>query len=176
MWHERGRACSRSSSRCGRSFDKSEAHIDLILDRRLILDTNVLIRHWNRSRPKQLDQATTEDAVAWAQKLIQVTRTKATVTPVAVEFVCGVLGRHEMELARAFLSQFVLADDGHITEEDWAHARRLAERVPHETRSRQLGDCLIKAIADRLRYAVETFDLGMPRTKSEKRTSKRKGT
>jgi predicted nucleic acid-binding protein len=59
--------------------------------------------------------------------------------------------------------EFRLADDGAVTMEDWEEARRLAVRVPRVGRPRQLGDCLIRAIANRLRLRVKTFDIGMPR-------------
>lgn len=37
-------------------------------------------------------------------------------------------------------------------QEDWKKARQIAERVPRNGKPRQLGDCLIRAIAARLKY------------------------
>lgn len=87
----------------------------------------------------------------------------AIATPIYLEFVCGVVQRHEMELAKAYLQSFRLVDEGRLTDDDWIEARRLAERIPRDRRPRGLVDCLIKAIANRLGYAVRTMDQGMPR-------------
>lgn len=137
--------------------------------KQFILDTNVLCRHWRRSRKGTLKGKTTADAESWARNLIRLLETDAIVTPVAIEFVCGVVDRHEMELSRAYLSVFDLVDRGEIKGPDWMLARQLAERIPREAARRDFGDCLIKAIALRLGYEVNTFDEGMPRAASIKR-------
>lgn len=90
-------------------------------------------------------------------------------TPVAIEFICGVVDRHEMDLSRAYLGVFEVVDGGVIKESDWAEARRLAERIPTDPVPRDLGDCLIRAIAIRLGYEVFSFDGGMPRAAASKR-------
>lgn len=84
-------------------------------------------------------------------------------TPVLLEFLCGVNDKMEMKLARAFLKAFDPIDQGKILDADWREARRFAERVPRSGRSRDFADCLIKAIANRLRHDVRSFDRGMPR-------------
>jgi predicted nucleic acid-binding protein len=84
------------------------------------------------------------------------------VTPVVIEFLAGVRGRHELELADKFLSEFAVLDDGNVVPSDWQEARRLARRVPQDGTRRQLGDCLIRAIANRLRADVLTLDEDFP--------------
>jgi hypothetical protein len=133
--------------------------------RNLILDTNILILHWRQSRPRDLEQCSTADAASWALELIRIHQTDAIVTPVYLEFVGGVVHRHEMGLAKAYLERFRVLDDGGITEDDLSLARQIAERIapgPEPTR-RGAVDCLIKAIARRFRCEVRTCDLGMPR-------------
>jgi predicted nucleic acid-binding protein len=135
--------------------------------RELILDTNVLIGHWHRrkSRGGPLSGKSTADAEQWADELIEIEGTNAIVTPVYLEFVGGPVNGHEMKLTKTYLGRFAIIDGGRVTEEDWAEARRLAERIPRgpDARPRGAVDCLIKAIARRLRHDVRTFDLGMPR-------------
>jgi predicted nucleic acid-binding protein len=94
--------------------------------------------------------------------LIRINQTNFILTPVYLEFVGGVTDRHEMELAKAFLDVFRILDEGDIRPEDWLGARRLAERIPTNARRRGTTDCLIKAIAIRLRCEVLTDDAGMP--------------
>ena len=52
---------------------------------------------------------------------------------------------------------------GNVTTADWQEAIRIARRVPRNRKPRQLGDCLIRAIANRLRYKVETLDADFPK-------------
>jgi len=137
--------------------------------KQFILDTNVLCRHWRRARKGTLKGKTTADAESWARDLIGLLEADAIVTPVAIEFVCGVVDRHEMELSRAFLDVFDLVDGGVITGPDWERARQYAERIPRDPAPRDFGDCLIKAIAIRLGYEVFSFDAGMPRAGSIRR-------
>ncbi len=134
--------------------------------REIILDTNILILHWHQSRGGPLASRTADDAEGWAHKLIQVHQTDAIVTPVYIEFVCGVTNRHEMELSRAYLKPFRVIDEGVITAADWVVARQFAERIPPgpEPFRRGAVDCLIKAISQRLRHDLRTSDLGMPRS------------
>jgi predicted nucleic acid-binding protein len=49
-----------------------------------------------------------------------------------------------------------------ILPEDWQEAIRIASRVPRSPAPRQLGDCLIRAIAHRLKYEVFTSDMNFP--------------
>ncbi len=128
-----------------------------------IFDTNKLIRQWNRSRVRPLGDHTRADVESWARELIGIHQTDKIVTPVYLEFVGGVVNRHAMDLSRAYLSRFEILDQGRITPEDWATARRLAERIPPTARPRGAVDCLIQAIAIRLKCDVLTDDVGMPR-------------
>jgi predicted nucleic acid-binding protein len=110
-----------------------------------------------------LGESTVRDARRWARELIQIEETDAIVSPVALEMLCGARDAHELRLSVAFIEEFRLADLGRVISEDWKEARRLAVRVPWNGRPRQLGDCLIRAIANRLKLRVKTFDTGMPR-------------
>lgn len=89
--------------------------------------------------------------------------TDAIVTPIRIEFVAGTRTAHELRLARAYLANFRAIDGGRILAEDWIEAHRIAERVPRDGKPRQLGDCLIAAIAKRLRYDVEAKDRAFPK-------------
>ncbi len=130
-----------------------------------VLDTTILIAHWRRrrlARPlTELDEAEVE---RWARQLIGIEQSDATVTPVLLEFLCGIGDKREMILARAFLKLFKAIDDRRTLQRDWQEAQRLAERVPANRRPRDLGDCLIRAIAQRLNHDVRTLDSGMPRS------------
>lgn len=79
-------------------------------------------------------------------------------TPVVVEFLAGVQSAGELALARAFLAQFTVIDSGRILPEDWEETERLAARVPRDGKPRHLGDCLIRALAKRLKYDIDTDD------------------
>src|SRR5271165_2478850 len=114
---------------------------------RRILDTNLLIEHWRtclkRSKRRRLSQISESDVKAWAQDLVDLEDSNAVVTPILLEFLCGVRDETEMKLARAFLKVFNVIDRGRILDEDWQDARRIAERVPPTGASRDFGDCLI---------------------------------
>jgi predicted nucleic acid-binding protein len=127
-----------------------------------ILDTSVLIGFWQYMRSgRPLIEVALEDAIQWGRRLAR-ERSAAIVTPVCVEFVAGVRSSHELRLARAYLAQFQIIDNCRILKRDWTEAQRMAERVPRDGRPRQLGDCLIKAIADRLNYDVDSSDEAFP--------------
>src|SRR5947207_11749831 len=115
------------------------------MSRRGLFDTSVLIDHWRRRSGKLVKQWTTKDAKAWAIELTKLRKTRATVTPCALEFLCGVTGEHELGLSLEYLKVFELIDGSNITSADWAEAERIAKRVPHKPKPRQLGDCLIRA-------------------------------
>ena len=108
-------------------------------------------------------ESTPTDAASWGNQLILLEQTNAIVTPVYLEFIAGARSRHELQLTEAYLQTFECVDGGQVLEEDWEEALRLARWIPANSKPRQLGDCLIKAIARRLRYTVRTFDLGFPR-------------
>ena len=128
-----------------------------------IFDTNKLIKQWRRSRKRPLVDYTRADAESWARELIGIYQTNSILTPVYLEVVGGVVDRHEMELTKAFLSKFLILDEGRILPEDWTKARQLAERIAPGSRPRGAIDCLIKAIAIRMKCELLTDDGGMPR-------------
>jgi predicted nucleic acid-binding protein len=131
--------------------------------KRYVLDTSILLHHWHRSVSRPLEQLTIDDARKWAREVIDFQESDAVVTPVALEVICGARSAHELRLTKAYLDEFRLIDGGKVTVEDWNEARRLAQRIPRDGRPRQLGDCLIRAIAKRLKFLVRTLDTGMPR-------------
>jgi predicted nucleic acid-binding protein len=130
--------------------------------KKLVLDTNVLIRFWRQSRSKPPARNTARQARAWAERLVELHETDAIVTPIYIEMVAGTRNRHDLELTRAYLSRFRCIDEGKIIPRDWEEAARMAQRVPKGGKPRDLGDCLIRAIADRLNHTVLTFDEGFP--------------
>ncbi len=130
---------------------------------RRILDTSMLIGHWHGCHKRSSHRGIPTSAQEWARELIELHDTRANVTPVEVEFLAGVRSRSELELARSFLSAFEIADQGKVLAEDWEQAKRLAARVPADGKPRQLGDCLIRAIAIRLKCDVRTQDKDFPR-------------
>jgi predicted nucleic acid-binding protein len=132
------------------------------MPRRSILDSSKLIGHWRRRYSHRRRPLTPVLITAWATELIELNRTNAIVTPVAVEFLGGFTNRDELHWGEMFLDHFQCIDKQEIPEEDWDNTRRLARRVPRTGKRRQLGDCLIRAIADRLRYQVLTDDQGFP--------------
>jgi predicted nucleic acid-binding protein len=130
---------------------------------RRVIDTSVLCSFWHRrSAGRRLNDVSTHDVKRWAQELIEV-RGNAIVTPVGIEFLAGARKRRELELFRAFLGCFEIIDNGEISSDDWRAARRLAERIPRDGKPRHLGDCLIRAIARRLKCEVDTSDQAFPR-------------
>jgi predicted nucleic acid-binding protein len=130
--------------------------------RKRVLDSSILINYWHLRRRKPLEKVRVEDVEAWASDLVTLYDTDAIVTPVYVEVVAGVTSAHELELARAYLAQFRVIDGGQVLASDWLEARRIAERIPRDRRRRQLGDCLIRAIANRFNYTVETSETRFP--------------
>lgn len=130
--------------------------------RRRVLDTQVLISHWHTCHAQNAGTPKVTDSEAWAKTLIEIFSTDVIVTPVYLEFVAGTRSTAELGAARAYLAQFRILDQGKILDRDWVEARRLAERVPRDGKPRHLGDCLIKAIANRFRYEVFSTDQGFP--------------
>lgn len=134
------------------------------------LGTNKLIEGWRRGRaragrgvrPRAIQDCTLEEVEGWADEVIVLHRTKAIVSPVALEFLCGTTGQRELELSRASLGRFEVIDGGHVTDEDWEEARRFAQSV-RDGRPRDLGDCLNLAITKRLGYVLLSDDQRMPR-------------
>ena len=129
---------------------------------RSLLDTSVLIGNWNRLSRGQIVNKTESDGRDWAKRLVVLHKTSNVSTPVVVEFLAGSRNRHELLLARAYLQQFDIIDNGRILQEDWNRARRIAERIPPDGKRRQMGDCLIRAIAKRFNCEVITSDDRFP--------------
>ncbi len=131
--------------------------------KKAVLDTSVLIRHWLNRRGRMRGEVTVAVVKRWARELIELERSDAIVTPVYVEMIAGVSDKRDLLLTKAFLNEFRCIDAGLIPEQDWRETVRLAQRVPHDSKPRQLGDCLVRAIANRLKYNVTTFDTGFAR-------------
>ena len=128
-----------------------------------VLDTVYLIRLWHGHYPSPASVRSEAAARAAAQAAHRVFGTVAIVTPVRIEFLAGLRDREELRLADIFLGEFELLDEGRVVTDDWREAERLARRVPHDGRARDLGDCLVRAIADRLNAEVLTQDQSFPR-------------
>lgn len=129
----------------------------------LVLDTSVLATWWRRKggqgpldrMPRRVDK--------WARELIRIRGADRIVSPVYLEFVCGMNSATRLSYAEQFLDQFQVLDDWHIADADWSEARRIARRIPSDGRPRQLVDCLIRAVSNRFRCEVDTLDHGFPR-------------
>ena len=129
---------------------------------RFFLDTSVLISNGHRLSGGKLANSTEVDARAWARRVADHYKTSKVSTPVVIEFLAGTRNGRELSLARAYLDQFDIIDNGEILREDWDRARRIAERIPWDGKPRQLGDCLIRAIAQRFSCDVITSDDRFP--------------
>ena len=132
-----------------------------------VLDTNILIAHFLALRP--LAGKGASDAVSSARRLIEDRGTDEIVSPVEVEFLCGVLERHEMRLREAFLSVFKVIDEHSTIPKDWSEAARYAKHPGFHASPRDLGDCLVSAIADRLGREVISDDKGLHRQRGRTR-------
>ena len=116
--------------------------------------TRARSRHW---------YPTEADARMCAHELIEAEGSSLIVSPVMIEFLAGTQSKDELRLARAFIDSFEIADQGKFLKRDWVEAKRLAEHVPRSGRPRDLGDCLIAALANRLKLEVRTGDSGFPK-------------
>jgi predicted nucleic acid-binding protein len=125
---------------------------------RKILDTSVLIAVWRKRCAEAKSPVTEVIAATWGEKLRDFYPSAFLVSPVILEVLSGSRTAEELQLSRAFLSPFENLDKGEIPVADWEQARRFAERIPKDGKPRQLGDCIIAAIARRLRCEVITFD------------------
>lgn len=131
---------------------------------RRLLDTNVLVRHWRASWPRKAKKPPTSEATRrWARQLMELRAAKHIVLPIKIEFLAGRRSEEPLEIVTAFLDEFELADGGQVLDQDWARAEEYANRIPLSGSARDFGDCLIRALADRLRFEIDTFDSGMPR-------------
>ncbi len=128
-----------------------------------VLDTCVLLTHWKQRKAAQVGELTLADVERWARELAAIHQGKAIVTPIYIEFLAGTRDSSEQRLAEAYLAEFDTIDKGNIPKRDWDETLRLAKRIPPKGKPRQLGDCLIRAIAKRLKHEVITTDTGFPR-------------
>ncbi len=144
-----------------------------------LLDSTILIAHFRRLHP--LAEKGPAEARSWARQLVQNRETNAIVSPVVIELLAGVRDSHELSLTEAFLEEFQIIDDRRIPAQDWEQAATIAKRVVKYDRhvarqdrrrdrkhsptnqARDLGDCLISAIAVRLNYVVISDDHGLIR-------------
>jgi predicted nucleic acid-binding protein len=124
-----------------------------------VLDTNILMAHFHKLRP--LDGKSPAASAEWAGRLMQDKESDAIVSPVVVEFLCGVLNQDERMLREGFLKAFRVIDGYRTLPEDWAEALRIAKHPGFHATPRDLGDCLITAISSRLRHEVLTDDKGL---------------
>lgn len=131
-------------------------------DTRRLFDTSYLIDHWIRRSRRAVERWKKTDVRSWANELCDLYETDAIVTPVRIKFICGATSVLELDLSLAFLAEFKVIDDGSILTDDWVEAERIAKRVPRRPKPRQMGDCLIRAIANRLRFDVLSSDSSFP--------------
>ncbi len=120
-----------------------------------LLDTNILIKYWKR---KQLWKQPKNAIRRSAKELAELYEADGILTPIYIEMMVGTTSEKEVELTKEFLGELKILDEGRILADDWKHAERYAARVLRSGGRRQLGDCLIKAIADRLNYDVVSDD------------------
>jgi predicted nucleic acid-binding protein len=119
-----------------------------------VLDTEVLIRHYNKMTLSRSVQTVNEHA----QVLIQLEETHWILSPIKIEFLCGARDSKEATLYCAYLEPFEILDKRRIPSQDWREAERLAQWIKEGGRRRKFGDCLIQAIAKRLHAEVVTWD------------------
>ena len=123
--------------------------------KKAILDTSILGTFWKHQGLTKKSAADVRNA---AKQLIKSRDTNAIVTPVYLECVAGARTGNELQLMRAFLAEFNVVDAWHVSDDDWEAARSFAERIPHDGKPRHMGDCLIRAIANRISYEVSYID------------------
>lgn len=127
-----------------------------------LLDSNKLYPFFRKKR-RGSSSPSRDDAAVWARELSALHGTGVIATPVYVEFLCGVTDRNEMDLAVAFLDAFENIDGGRILPEDWQAASDRARRVPASRKPRQVVDCLLFAITQRLNCGLLTDDKDLRR-------------
>jgi predicted nucleic acid-binding protein len=129
----------------------------------LVLDSSVLIGFWRMKRAALRRLPTSSEAGEWGRELAEVHDGPGILTPIRLEFLCGIQSSQEKRLADEFLSQSECLDEGRTTPGDWVEAIRIASRVPRDGKPRQAVDCLIKAISKRLKKDVHSHDWRFPR-------------
>lgn len=130
---------------------------------RQVLDTSVLVAHWHTRRQRVVRLPGLSDSLAWAADLAKLYQSRSIVSTVYIEFICGAKSAAEVELFEAYLAHFDVVDGWIVTKSDLRAAAQIARRVPRDGKPRQFGDCLIRAIAMRLKYDVRSVDRRFPR-------------
>src|SRR3954451_8619131 len=130
--------------------------------KKLVLDSEVLIRQLRGRYTRPRRRHSPKDATGWAEELIKTHAADAIVTPVYIEVPAGTRDRHDLWITRAFLGRFRCIDRGDVPASDWHAAVGMAGRIPADGKARDLGDCLIRAIANRFDYDVQTGNRNFP--------------
>lgn len=130
---------------------------------RRVLDTSILVSFWRRRLHTYGGPITKEIVQGWARELQDERDTDAIATPVTIEFLAGARSGKELNHFRNLLNCFQEIDRRNISNKDWQTTQHLAERVPRDGKPRHLGDCLVAALAKRLKYDVISTDQGFPR-------------
>ena len=130
---------------------------------RTVLDTQQLVAFWRKRQAETGDRTPSpDDAAEWGRLLSRRTGTDAILSLSYLEFVGGAGSGEELRAYRAFLATLDVVDGWDVRPVDLEDARRRAERVPPSRQPRGAVDCLIRAVASRLGYAVRTRDRGFP--------------
>ena len=130
---------------------------------RTVLDTQQLVTFWRKRQTATGDRTPAPEVAAeWGRLLARRTGTDAILSLTYLEFVGGAGSGEELKAYRAFLATLEVVDGWDMRPVDLEDARRRAERVPPSRRPRGAVDCLIRAVAGRLGYAVRTRDQGFP--------------
>lgn len=131
--------------------------------RRHILDTNILVGHWKKCGGDRLAAMAAADGRDWGRELVDLYDSNLILSPIYIEFICGARNQLEYKTAQAYLAAFTVLDEWNVTPDDLREARRLAQRIPRDGRPRQLGDCLIRAMASRFGADVKTLENRFPK-------------
>ena len=131
-----------------------------------LADTSFLVAFWrDRARKSGFGERLAHDNTPsraqvrqWASTFVGRYPDAVIASPVRIEFLAGATNRTELDRYRLFLESLDIVDGGRISIEEWKTAEDLAVRVPRDGQKRQLGDCLIEAIARRHRLETLTSD------------------
>jgi predicted nucleic acid-binding protein len=126
-----------------------------------VIDTNVLIWLWHGRPPATRPVRSEETADAAATAWLRAHPGDAILTPVRLEFLAGTRDKEEQRLADRFLSHFKVLDGGRVLPDDWKRAEHFVRRVRGTGTARQLVDCLLLAICDRLHAELHTRERGL---------------
>lgn len=128
-----------------------------------VIDHNVVLAIWHGRVPDGRKVRTEETARLAADEWLHKHPGDGLVTPVRLEFLGGTDDREEQRLGDLFLDRFPLYDGGRVLPEDWAVAERYARRIRGTGTKRDVIDCLVLALCDRLNADIYTLDLGARR-------------